>query len=205
MNLVFKSDVSSSLEAIESSLKAIKSVEIGYRVISYDIGNISEADVKTAIASKCQVVGFRVGTEESAKKLADKEGVKISNFEIIYELIEYVRNEMSELLGAEVKKNPLGKLKVLAVFKKDARAQIFGGRVMSGKVVRGAMGDVTRGGAVIVSGKIGQLQHNKEDMPEVKEGLEAGIRFDAASKDFADVKVGDILDIYEEERIKKSI
>ena len=205
LNLVFKSDVSSSLEAIESSLKAIKSVEIGYRVISYDIGNISEADVKTAIASKCQVVGFRVGTEESAKKLADKEGVKISNFEIIYELIEYVRNEMSELLGAEVKKNPLGKLKVLAVFKKDARAQIFGGRVMSGKVVRGAMGDVTRGGAVIVSGKIGQLQHNKEDMPEVKEGLEAGIRFDAASKDFADVKVGDILDIYEEERIKKSI
>lgn len=205
LNLVFKSDVSSSLEAIEASLKAIKSIEIGYRVISYDIGNISEADVKTAIASKCQVIGFRVGTEESAKKLADKEGVKISNFDIIYELIEYVRNEMSELLGAEVKKNPLGKLKVLAVFKKDARAQIFGGRVMSGKVARGAMGDVTRNGAVVVSGKIGQLQHNKEDMPEVKEGLEAGIRFDAVTKDFADVKVGDILDIYEEERIKRSI
>ena len=205
LNLVFKSDVSSSLEAIETSLKAIKSVEVGYRVISYDIGNISEADVKTAIASKCQVVGFRVGTEESAKKLADKEGVKISNFEIIYELIEYVRNQMAELLGAEIKKNPLGKLKVLATFKKDARAQIFGGKVMSGKVVRGAMGDVTRNGAVIVSGKIGQLQHNKEDMPEVKDGLEAGIRFDAVTKDFPEVKVGDILDIYEEERIKRSI
>jgi len=205
LNLVFKSDVSSSLEAIEASLKAIKSQEVGYRVISYDIGNISEADVKTAIASKCQVVGFRVGTEESAKKLADKEGVKISNFEIIYELIEYVRNEMSELLGAEIKKNPLGKLKVLAVFKKDARAQIFGGRVMSGNAVRGAMGDVTRNGVALGSGKIGQLQHNKEDMPEVKEGLEAGIRFDAITKDFPEVKVGDILDIYEEEKIKRSI
>ena len=205
LNLVFKSDVSSSLEAIEASLKAIKSVEIGYRVISYDIGNISEADIKTAIASKCQVIGFRVGTEESAKKIADKEGIKISNFDIIYELIEYVRNEMSELLGAEIKKNPLGKLKVLATFKKDARAQIFGGRVMSGKVVRGAMGDVTRNGLVVITGKIGQLQHNKEDVPEVKEGLEAGIRFDAVSKEFADVKVGDILDIYEEERIARTL
>lgn len=216
LNLVFKSDVSSSLEAIEASLKAIKSQEIGYRVISYDIGNISEADVKTAIASKCQVVGFRVGIEESAKKLAEKEGVKIVNFEIIYELIEHVRKEMSELLGVEIKKNPLGKLKVLATFKKDSRTQIFGGRVMSGKVVRGAMGDVTRpslkasegeagSGSIIVSGKIGQLQHNKEDMSEVKEGLEAGIRFDAISKDFPEVKDGDILDIYEEEKIKRSI
>jgi len=205
LNLVFKSDVSSSLEAIEASLKAIKSQEVGYRVISYDIGNISEADIKTAIASKCQVVGFRVGMEESAKKLAEKEGIKISNFEIIYELIEYVRKEMGELLGAEIKKNPLGKLKVLAVFKKDARAQIFGGKVMSGKVVRGAMGDVIRNGSAVVSGKIGQLQHNKEDIPEVKEGLEAGIRFDAVTKDFPEVKVGDMLDIYEEERIKRSI
>ena len=76
---------------------------------------------------------------------------------------------------------------------------------MSGKVVRGAMGDIVRNGAVVVSGKIGQLQHNKEDMLEVKEGLEAGIRFDAIGKEFPDVKVGDILDIYEEERIKRSI
>ncbi|MDO8591226.1 MAG: translation initiation factor IF-2 [bacterium] len=206
LNLVFKSDVSSSLEAIEASLKAIKSQEVGYRVISYDIGNIAEADVKTAIASKCQVIGFRVGIEESAKKMADKEDVKIVNFEIIYELIEHVRKEMSELLGAEIKKNLLGKLKVLATFKKNSGMQIFGGRVMSGKVVRGAMGEVTRNGLVVVSGKIGQLQHNKEDMPEVKEGLEAGIRLDFISgKEFSEVKEGDILDIYEEEKIQRSI
>ena len=112
---------------------------------------------------------------------------------------------MGELLGIEIKKNPLGKLKVLAVFKKDARAQIFGGKVMSGKVTRGAIGDVTRNGAAVVSGKIAQLQHNKEDVSEVKEGLEAGIRFDAISKDFSEVKVSDILDTYEEEKIKRSI
>lgn len=215
LNLVFKSDVSSSLEAIEASLKSVKSQEVGYRVISYDIGNISEADVKTAVAGKgpssakasagTQVIGFRVGVEDSAKKIAEKEGVKISNFDIIYELIEYVRQEMGEMLGAEIKKNPLGKLKVLAVFKKDSRAQIFGGKVMSGKVARGVMGDVVRNGSIIVSGKIGQLQHNKEDMLEVKEGLEAGIRFDSVGKDFAEVKVGDILEIYEEEKIKRSI
>ena len=213
LNLVFKSDVSSSLEAIEVSLKAIKSVEVGYRVITYDIGNISEADVKTAIASKCQVIGFRVGTEESAKKLADKEGIKIVNFDIIYELIEYVRSEMSELLGAEIKKNPLGKLKVLATFKKDSRMQIFGGKIISGKVVRGAMGDITRNDSVVISGKIGQLQHNKEDMPEVKEGLEAGIKLElipgpspsAGTQPFGEIKVGDILEIYEEQKTKRSL
>ncbi len=206
LNLVFKSDVSSSLEAIEASLKAIKSVEVGYRVISYDIGNIAEADVKTAIASKCQVVGFRVGIEESAKKLADKEGVKISNFEIIYELIEHIRKEMSELLGVEIKKNSLGKLKVLATFKKDPRFQIFGGKVLSGKVIRGAVGDVVRNGSIVSLGKIAQLQHNKEDMTEVKEGLEAGIKFELiVGREFSEVKEGDILDIYEEEKIKRSI
>ena len=205
LNLVFKSDVSSSLEAIEASLGSIKSVEVGYRVLSYDIGNITEADVKTAIASKCQVIGFRVGTEESAKKIAEKEGISIVNFEIIYDLIEHVRKEMGELLGVEIKKNQLGKLKVLATFKKDSRMQIFGGKVMSGKAVRGAIGDVVRNGSIVVSGKIGQLQHNKEYMPEVKEGLEAGIRFDSITKNFPEVKEGDILDIYEEERTKRSI
>jgi len=205
LNLVFKSDVSSSLEAIEVSVKAIKSQEVGYHVIGYDIGNITEADVKTAIASKGQVVGFRVGVEESAKRLAEKEGVKVSNFDIIYELIEYIRSEMGDLLGAEVRKMPLGKLKVLACFKKDSRAQIFGGRVLSGKVVRGAMGDVSRNGLVVVSGKIGQLQHNKEDMSEVKEGLEAGIRFDAITKEFPEIKVGDMLDVYEEEKIARTL
>ena len=216
LSLVFKSDVSSSLEAIEASLKAIKSQEVGYHVISYDIGNIAEADVKTAIASKCQVIGFRVGIEESAKKLAEKESIKIVNFEIIYELIEHVRQEMAGLLGVEIKKNPLGKLKVLATFKKDSRMQIFGGKVVSGKVVRGAMGDITRpslkasegearNGSIVVSGKIGQLQHNKEDVPEVKEGLEAGIRFDATTKDFPEVEEGDMLDIYEEEKIARTL
>ncbi len=205
LNLVFKCDVSSSLEAIESSLKAIKSLEVGYHVISYDIGNITEADVKTAIASRGQVVGFRVGTEESAKRLADKEGIRVGNFDIIYELIEYVRSEMGELLGAEIKKNTVGKLKVLATFKKDSRSQIFGGRVLSGKVIRGAMADVSRNGTILGSGRVGQLQHNKEDMPEVKEGLEAGIRFDSVSKEFPEVKEGDILEIYEEEKIKRNI
>lgn len=206
LNVIFKSDVSSSLEAIDASLKAIKSTEVGYRVISYDIGNITEADLKTAIAGKGQVVGFRVGVEDSAKKLAEKEGIKVSNFDIIYELIAYVRLEMGELLGAQVNKLPLGKLKVLATFKKDAKSQIFGGRVLSGKAVRGMLCDISRNGTTIGSGKIGQLQHNKEDMPEVKESLEAGIRFDLISgREFPEVKEGDILEIYEEEKLKRSI
>ena len=91
--------------------------------------------------------------------------------------------------------------------------QIFGGKIISGKVVRGAMGDITRNDSVVISGKIGQLQHNKEDMPEVKEGLEAGIKLElipgpspsAGTQPFGEIKVGDILEIYEEQKTKRSL
>ncbi|KKT82523.1 MAG: translation initiation factor IF-2 [Candidatus Yanofskybacteria bacterium RIFCSPHIGHO2_02_FULL_44_12b] len=205
LNLVIKSDVSSSLEAIDTSLKAIKSDEVEFRVITYDIGNINEADIKTAIGAKAEVIGFRVGVDESVKKMAEREGVKIASFDIIYQLIEFVRKEMAGLLDPEIKKIPLGKLKILAVFKKDPKWQIVGGKVVSGKIMRGAMADALRGNVAIGSGKISQLQHNKEDTQEVKEGFECGIRFDTAGKEFKEIKVGDILDVYEEEKLARSL
>jgi translation initiation factor IF-2 len=204
LNLVLKSDVSSSLEAIESALKAIKSEEVKYRVVSYGVGNITDADVKSARASSAQIIGFRVGTEDSAKKLAEKEGIKISNFEIIYDLIGFIREELGGLLKPEIIRKNLGKLRVLAIFKKDSRAQVIGGKVISGQVLRGAIGEINRGGKLFVTGKIGQLQQNKQDVPEVKEGLECGIRFDIL-KDGVEIKEGDILEIYEEEKLARSL
>ena len=206
LNLVLKSDVTSSLEAIDNVLKTIKSDEVGYRVIDYDIGNISEADVATAIAGKGQVVGFRVAVDEATKKLAEKEGIKITKFDIIYELIEYVRGQMAELLGPVITRIPLGKVKIIATFKKDAKFQVVGGKILSGKAARGAFVDVFRNDSIVCNGKIGQLQHNKEDMPEVKEGLEAGIRLDPLpTQPFGEVKVGDIIEIYEEQKTKRTI
>ncbi len=205
LNLVFKSDVSSSLEAIEASLRAIKSDEVGWRVLSYDIGNISEADVKTATGTKAEIIGFRVSADESAKKIAEREGVKIHTFEVIYELIEFVRKEMGGLLEPLVKRNPLGKLKILATFKKDSKSQIVGGKVTSGKISRGATADVLRNNDLIITGRLSQLQHNKAETQEVKEGQECGVRFDTSGKDFKEILVGDILDVYQEEKLERSL
>ena len=206
MNIIFKSDVSSSLEAIESALGAIKSGEVACRVVSYDIGNILESDVKTAIGTKAVVVGFRVGIEGSVKKLAEKENVKVEIFEIIYELIEFIRKEMSFLLDPEIRRTPLGKLKVLAIFKQDSRSRIIGGKITTGKITRGSLADVLRNNNKLLSGKITQLQHNKEDVGEVKEGSESGLKFEPLpGQPSWDIKEGDILEIYSEEKIARSL
>lgn len=204
LNIVFKSDVSSSLEALDSALQTMGSEEVGCRVLDYSIGNITEADVKTASNTRALILGFRVGIEESAHKLAEKDGITIASYDIIYELIERVRTEMGALLAPEIKRNVFGKLKVLAVFKTESRSQIVGGKVTSGKAVRGALIDIVRGNTFIRVGKLGQLQTKKEDVPEVKEGLEAGFRVDRGDS-IEDIKEGDILEIYEEERVQRSL
>lgn len=206
LNIVLKSDVTSSLEAIELSLSAIKSDEVAYRVIQYDIGNIGEGDVKMATGAGARVIGFRVQADESAKKMAEKEGIKIATFEVIYELIEYVRKEISELLDPEIRRIPVGKLKVLAVFKIETKHQIVGGKVTSGKVIRGSLAEVLRNNAKLLSGRINQLQHNKQDVGEVKEGLECGLKFELIPGQTAwDIKEGDVLEIYQEEKMARSL
>lgn len=206
LNIIFKSDVSSSLEAIEAALGAIKSDEIACRVVSYDIGSVLENDVKTAIGTKAIIVGFRVGIDSSVKKLAEKEGVKVEFFDVIYNLIEYIRKEMSLLLDPEIKRNPLGKLKVLAIFKQDSKSQIIGGKITTGKITRGALVDVLRNNNKLLSGRITQLQHNKEDVSEVKEGSEAGLKFEPlAGQPSWDIKEGDVLEFYSEEKIARNL
>ncbi len=206
LNIVFKTDVASSLEAIESVIGQIKSDEVAYNVIGYDVGHIGENDVRTAIAGRAQIIGFRVSADKSAEKLAERDGVKIATFDIIYELVEYVREEMAKLMDAQIKKNVSGKLKVLAIFKTETKSMIVGGKVLSGKAVRGAKCDLMKGEDVIASCRVGQLQHDKEDVAEVTDGLNAGLRLDFTSaKDMPEIKEGDILEIYEEEDIKNII
>ncbi|HZZ99358.1 MAG TPA: translation initiation factor IF-2 [Candidatus Paceibacterota bacterium] len=205
LKLVIKTDVSSSLEAIESALKQIKSDEVAYAVLNYDIGTISEADVKSALAAGGQVIGFRVPVESSARKLAEKEELKLATFDVIYELVEYIRREMGNLLAPEVSRNVLGKVRVLATFKSDARSQVVGGKVTSGKLVRGALCDVIRAGQSVMTAKVGQVQRNKEDVPEVAEGLETGIRLDMIGGEAVEIREGDTLEIYQEEKVSRSL
>lgn len=201
LNMVFKADTQSSLEAISESIKNIGTEEVGYNVVGYGIGNIKDTDIQTAANGQGTVYGFYVETEDSAKRLAEKEKVTVKTFKIIYELIEELRKDLSELLEPEIKRTVLGKVRVLKTFKKGANHQIVGGKVVSGFAKRGAMIDVWRNDVKIVSGRLSQLQHNKTDVDEVKEGLEAGIKFEGP----AEIQEGDTLEIYEEEKIRRNI
>lgn len=206
LNVIIKADVSSSLEAIESTITTIKSDEILCNVVDYNIGNISEGDVKMAIGSNAQIIGFRVSVNDSVKKMSEQEGIKISIFDIIYNLTDHIKKEMEDLLSPEIKRVELGRLKVLAVFKKETKYQIFGGKIVSGKLERGALGDIIRNGNKLLSGKITQLQHNKGDASEVKEGSECGLKFEIASGQQSwEVKEGDILEVYKEEKTKRTL
>jgi translation initiation factor IF-2 len=207
-NLIIKTDVQSSLEAIDQSLKTIHSDEVDYNVMNYGVGNVNDADVKNATASNASIIGFHVDVDGSARQMAEREKITVRTFGIIYELLETVRLIMSDLLEPEIKRIPLAKMRILAVFKNLGKSQIVGGKVTQGKVVRGAMIDVIRDGAPLATGKLGQLQHEKADVTEVAEGLEAGIRFDSlpeATTPAPVIKEGDILEIYQEEKIKRSV
>ena len=169
--------------------------------MGYGIGNIKNNDIQTVAPTNGIVYGFYVEIENSAQRLAEKDKIRIKTFKVIYELVEELRKDLSDLLEPEIKKTVLGKLKVLKIFKKGASYQIVGGKVVSGLAQRGASIDVLRNDGKISSGRLIQLQHNKVDVEEVKEGLEAGIKFDGP----AEIQEGDMLEIYEEERIKRNI
>lgn len=206
LTLVIKSDVTSSLEAIDAALKSIRSPDVGFDVLDYSIGNITERDVQVASGTKALILGFRVSMEEPAKRLAEQRGITIATYDIIYELINRVRDELSKLLSPEVQRTELGKLRVLAIFKKDSRSIVCGGRVMSGKLVRGALVDVKRGSELVLTARLAQLQQNKEDVTEVKEGLEAGMRLDISKVvSSAEIKEGDIVEVYSEESVARSL
>lgn len=206
-NLIIKADVQSSLEAIDYALRTINSEEVEYNIVNYGVGTIGDNDIKNARATGASVVGFHVGIDASAKQLAERDKINLQTFDIIYELIEAVRLIMADLLDPEIRRVPLGKLKILATFKNTGKSQIVGGKVMQGKIIRGAMIDVIRNGVILINGKLGQLQHNKADMAEVSEGLEAGLRFDIQSQLLPQqlIKEEDMLEVYEEEKIKRTI
>ena len=201
LNIIIKADVRSSLEAIDHCIKGIKHDEVNYRVLSHGVGNVTEADIKTASTSKAIIYGFHVETETSAKKLAEKLNIKTKNIQIIYDLIEELRKDMSYLLSPEIKRTTLGKMQVLVLFKKSTNYQIVGARVISGLIKRGCLIDAIRGGAVIASGRLTQLQENKNDIPEARERMEVGIKFEGTPI----INEKDVLEAYEEEKIRRNI
>lgn len=201
LNLILKVDVFGSLEAIRESLQAIKSEEVILRILKAEVGDISESDLKLAESAQIKIIGFRVKISPFCRQLAEQKKIRVLIFEVIYDLIQAVRELISELLEPEIIRTDLAKAKVIALFKADKSGQIIGTKVLSGRVEKGCLVDVLRNDQKIGKGKVSQLQHEKKDVENLGAGKEAGIMF----RGDVTIEKGDILEFYREERKKREL
>ena len=198
---VLKADVQGSLEAIGQILSSIQSDEAAFEEIASGVGAITESDIRLAESAGAMIFGFNVEPTSVAKRIAEKSGVPIETFNIIYKLVDRAKERLSDLLPPEIIRTDYGRLSVLAVFKTGKRDQILGGRVAEGKMIKGSLFEVKRGGEIVGQGKMGNLQQNKENAEEVGQGNECGLVFEGNVK----VEVGDILVAYREESKKRTL
>ncbi len=186
-NLIVKADVQGSLEALKSSIEEINSQEIDLKIVSEGVGAISESEVTLAKATSSQVVGFRVQALGAAKKIADKEGVEVKAFDVIYELLDYVKAEMSDLLPPEIIEEELGHGNVLAIFRDDKKGFVAGGNIDSGKVTNGDEIKFLQNDNEKYRAKILSLRREKNEVKECESGSECGFSLPAGAK----IAVGD--------------
>lgn len=201
INLIIKSDVLGSGEAIEGSLAKIDLPELKVNIIKKGLGNITEGDVTQAEASHAQIIGFNVKALPQVENLAREKGVAIKHYDIIYELINDIKAQILSLLEPEIKRVDLGRLKVLAIFRTEANSQILGGKVIEGKVEADSMIEVIRDKELVETGKLAKLQAGKQDVKEATADQECGIQYQGKPV----IREGDILVIYKEEKIFRKI
>lgn len=201
-NFVIRGDVQGSLEAIINAIEdmAIPDNEIAVNILSSGLGEVSENDIKLASSSNGIILAFRANVPLQVKKLAQEKKVEIKSYELIYKLIEEVYGLVSEMLSPEIKRLPLGKLRVLKIFKKG-KGGICGGDVIEGKVKDKSSFEIVREGKVMGTGKIGTLQSENTTADTVSVGSQAGIGYQADGK----IKVGDILNFYLIEETKRRV
>lgn len=198
LNVILKSDVQGSLEAIQQILAEIKAETVAINYISVGVGSITESDVRLAQTSGAVMYGFNVEATPVAKRMAEGSKVEIKNYKIIYELVEDIKTRLVAMLDPVVERVDFGKLKVLALFKTGKKDMIVGGKVTTGKVAGGTEIEVSRNEQIIGRGKLANLQQNKVNVDEVTAGNECGITFDGETK----IKEGDTLIFFKEE-VKK--
>lgn len=192
LNLIVKADVQGSLDPIVSELNKLGEGEIGLKVLYSETGNIGENDVMLASASSAIIIGFNVQADVSARRLAEKEGVDIRLYEIIYRMTEDIEKALSGMLEPKTKEKVIGRAQVLAVFSASKFGKVAGCRVTDGELRRNAKVRLFRGTDIVYEGDMGSLRHEKEDVREVRQGYECGVGF----KSFSDIQVGDQLVCY---------
>ncbi len=201
LNIVVKGDVDGSVEALTDSLLKLSTEEIQLNVIHKAVGQISESDIMLAIASNAIVVGFQVRPSLGARKLAEKEQIDIRIYSIIYDAIEEIKSAMEGMLSPEVKEEIVATIEVLDVFKITKAGTIAGCMVKEGKIQSNNKVRIVRDGIVIYTGELGSLKRFKEDAKEVVSGLECGLNV----ANYNDIKVGDIIEAFQETEIRKTL
>jgi translation initiation factor IF-2 len=200
LNLVIKADVDGSVEAAVSELQKIQHPEVRVNVIHTGVGGISENDVMLATASNAMIVGFNVRPNAEARALAEREGVEIRTYNVIYRLTEDIQQALVGMLKPVTTEETLGEAEVRALFRVSRLGTIAGCYVTTGVVRRNAKVRVVREGTVIYDTSISQLKRFKDDVREVEEGFECGILLEG----FNDVKEGDILEVYEVRQVERT-
>ncbi|MDR0733241.1 MAG: translation initiation factor IF-2 [Dysgonamonadaceae bacterium] len=201
LNIIVKGDVDGSIEALSDSLLRLSTEKIQVNVIHKGVGQISESDVILAAASDAIIVGFQVRPSQPARKLAEKEGVDIRLYSVIYNAIEEVKSAMEGMLSPEIKEEITGIVEIREVFKITKVGTVAGCMVREGKIQRGTKIRLIRDGIVIYSGELGSLKRFKNDVKEVAQGYECGLNI----HNFNDIKIGDIVEAFEEIEVKQTL
>ena len=201
LNLIVKSDVAGSLEALADEIAKLPQDEVTVNLVHTGVGGINESDVMLAAASNAVIIGFNVRPVGDARHVADREGVEIRGYSVIYKVVEELRAAMEGLLEPEDVEETVGTVEIRATFKASRVGTIAGSMVTDGVVRRGATVRLVRDGTIVYDGRIASLRRFKDDVREVTTGMECGI----VLENFADVKEGDIVEVYETRQVEKTL
>ena len=192
LNLIIHSDVHGSSEAIKSAISKIEHQEVKPKIILADIGMVTETDVTLAKASKAVLIAFNVKPSKEAKKLAENERIKISSYNIIYEVLDYIKSKMSGLLAPDIQENITGTAQILEIFKVSGAGKVAGSKVIEGEINSNSELRIIRDGNIIFTGKVGSLFREKNQVKQVSNGQECGITV----KDYVDFQKNDTLEAF---------
>ena len=201
LNLIVKGDVDGSIEALSDSLEKLSTEKVQVNIIHKAVGQVSESDILLASASSAIIIGFQVRPSGAARRLAEKEGVQIKLYSVIYKAIEEMKDAMEGLLSAKIEENVMGSAEIRETFKISKVGTIAGCFVIDGNIKRNNKVRVIREGVVVYTGTLGSLKRFKDDVKEVAKGFECGLNIDR----FNDIKVGDVVEAYEEVEVKQTL
>ena len=201
LNIILKGDVDGSIEALSASLQKLSTDEIHVQIVHKGVGQITESDVLLASATGAIIVGFQVRPSGNARKIAEKESVDIRLYSIIYDAIDEVKNAMEGMLSPDFKEEIIGTAEIRETFKISKIGTIAGCMMQEGKIFRSSNIRIIRDGVVVYNGELGSLKRFKDDVKEVAKGYECGLNI----KNYNDIKVGDIVEAFENVEVKKTL